>query len=248
MRKEEPNKPDTTGMADPMAAGIDQAIAGCVDVGVWIGKAAQDHNVRHTEAPIDVFATAAFPMQGLPLMKSNSRSRARSQWYRDRLPTLRAARGVPPPEELMPFDPSGDYAARGHLRNIAGESDPERIRHLERHAFAANVRTARHPACRIDCNDLLETNRILLSSIDLLGRRPTPTPSCRLFSAWLAPCSITCRAAGRNAGAPSVWPRCARPRYSGDAKLRQSCLVRRERLLSGSRGHDAIPEAERERA
>ena len=51
--------PDATGMADPMAAGIDQAIAGRVDVGVWIRKAAQDHNVRHTEAPIDVFATAA---------------------------------------------------------------------------------------------------------------------------------------------------------------------------------------------
>lgn len=49
--------PDATGMADPMAAGIDQAIAGRVDVGVWIRKAAQDHNVRHTEAPIDVFAT-----------------------------------------------------------------------------------------------------------------------------------------------------------------------------------------------
>jgi hypothetical protein len=51
--------PDATGMADPMAAGIDQAIAGRVDVGVWIRRAAQDHNVRHTEAPIDVFATAA---------------------------------------------------------------------------------------------------------------------------------------------------------------------------------------------
>jgi len=59
MRKEEPNMPDATGMADPMAAGIDQAIAGRVDEGVWIGKAAQDHNDRHTEAPIDVFATAA---------------------------------------------------------------------------------------------------------------------------------------------------------------------------------------------
>ena len=51
--------PDATGMADPMAAGIDRAIAGRVDVGVWIGKAAQDHKVRYTEAPIDVFATAA---------------------------------------------------------------------------------------------------------------------------------------------------------------------------------------------
>jgi len=46
-------------MAASIAAGVDQAIAGRVDVGVWIRKAAQDHHVRHTEAPIDVFATVA---------------------------------------------------------------------------------------------------------------------------------------------------------------------------------------------
>ena len=50
---------DATGMADSMAAGDGQSIAGRVDVGVWIRKAAQDHNFRHTEAPIDVFATTA---------------------------------------------------------------------------------------------------------------------------------------------------------------------------------------------
>lgn len=68
----------------------------------------------------------------------------------------------------MPFDPFGDYAARGYLRNFAGESDPERIRHLEHHAFAANVHTALaalRRAARIDCDDVLETNRILLRSV-----------------------------------------------------------------------------------
>ena len=68
----------------------------------------------------------------------------------------------------MPFDPFGDYAARGYLRNLAGQSYPERIRHVERHAFAANVHTAlaalRH-AARIDCNDVLETNSILLGPV-----------------------------------------------------------------------------------
>jgi cell filamentation protein len=31
----------------------------------------------------------------------------------------------------MPFDPFGDFATRGYLRNFAGEKDPEAIKHLE---------------------------------------------------------------------------------------------------------------------
>ena len=42
----------------------------------------------------------------------------------------------------MPFDPFGDFETRGTLRNLAVEKDPERVRRLEHHAFAANVMTA----------------------------------------------------------------------------------------------------------
>jgi hypothetical protein len=45
--------PDTKGVANPMAADIaDQPSAGDVDVGGWIRKAAQAHNVRYAQAPI----------------------------------------------------------------------------------------------------------------------------------------------------------------------------------------------------
>jgi len=59
-RKEEPNEPDTTSIPDQITIGIGiaQAIGGRIDVGTWIRKAVQDHNVRFREGPIDVFATA----------------------------------------------------------------------------------------------------------------------------------------------------------------------------------------------
>jgi cell filamentation protein len=31
----------------------------------------------------------------------------------------------------MAFDPFGDHATRGYLRNVAGELDPERVKRLE---------------------------------------------------------------------------------------------------------------------
>jgi hypothetical protein len=51
--------PYTTGIADPITAGIEQAVASRVDVGAWIHRVAQEHGVRHTEGPIDIFAGAA---------------------------------------------------------------------------------------------------------------------------------------------------------------------------------------------
>jgi hypothetical protein len=42
----------------------------------------------------------------------------------------------------MAFDPFGDYATRGYLRNVAGELDPERVKRLEHRSFSANVLTA----------------------------------------------------------------------------------------------------------
>ena len=68
----------------------------------------------------------------------------------------------------MPFDPFGDFATRGYLRNVAGEKDPEAVKRFEHHAFAANVLIAlehlkAQPALRYE--HVLETNRILFGSI-----------------------------------------------------------------------------------
>lgn len=68
----------------------------------------------------------------------------------------------------MPFDPFGEFATRGYLRNFAGEKDPEAIKHLEHHAFAANVlATLEHlktqPVLRYE--HMLETHRILFGSV-----------------------------------------------------------------------------------
>lgn len=68
----------------------------------------------------------------------------------------------------MPFDPFGDFATRGYLRNFAGEKDPEAIKHLEHQSFAANVLTAlerlkTQPVLRYE--HVLETYRILFGSM-----------------------------------------------------------------------------------
>ena len=39
----------------------------------------------------------------------------------------------------MTFGPFGDFESRGYLRNIAGEKDLERVKHLEHHVFRLNV-------------------------------------------------------------------------------------------------------------
>ena len=68
----------------------------------------------------------------------------------------------------MPFDPFGDHATRGYLRNVAGEPDPERVKRLEHRSFAANVLTALEtlqavPQLRYE--HVLDTHRILFGSV-----------------------------------------------------------------------------------
>lgn len=68
----------------------------------------------------------------------------------------------------MPFDPFGDYETRGYLRNFAVEKNPERVRRLEHHAFAANVLpalTMLQGAPRVGYNELLDTHRRLFGSV-----------------------------------------------------------------------------------
>lgn len=68
----------------------------------------------------------------------------------------------------MPFDPFGDYETHGYLRNFAVEKDPERVRRLEHHTFAANVLPALamlQGAPRIGYDELLDTHRRLFGSV-----------------------------------------------------------------------------------
>lgn len=68
----------------------------------------------------------------------------------------------------MPFDPFGDHATRGYLRNSAGEADPERVKRLEHRAFAANVPAALRAlqnAPELGYEDILSTNRLLFRDV-----------------------------------------------------------------------------------
>ena len=66
------------------------------------------------------------------------------------------------------FDPFGDYASRGYLRNTAGEKDLEIIKIAEHELFRAQLPTALdHLAqCkRIEYSDFLELHHILFSAL-----------------------------------------------------------------------------------
>ncbi len=39
----------------------------------------------------------------------------------------------------MTFDPFGDFATRGYLRNVAGEKDPNKVKRLEHGSFISEV-------------------------------------------------------------------------------------------------------------
>jgi cell filamentation protein len=66
------------------------------------------------------------------------------------------------------FDPFGDYASRGYLRNTAGEKDLEIIKIAEHELFRAQLPIALDflAQCkRIDYPDFLEVHRILFSAL-----------------------------------------------------------------------------------
>ena len=68
----------------------------------------------------------------------------------------------------MTFDPFGDFATQGYLRNIANEKDPDIVRRLEHTSFLTGIdgalaRLAKVP--RLCYTDLLETHRILFEAV-----------------------------------------------------------------------------------
>jgi cell filamentation protein len=44
----------------------------------------------------------------------------------------------------MTFDPFGDFATRGYLRNVENEKDPEIVRRLQHTAFTLGLDAAFH--------------------------------------------------------------------------------------------------------
>jgi cell filamentation protein len=68
----------------------------------------------------------------------------------------------------MVFDPFGDHATRGYLRNVAGELDPERVKRLEHRSFSANVLTALQNlqgVRQMRYEDVLDTHRTLFGAV-----------------------------------------------------------------------------------
>lgn len=68
----------------------------------------------------------------------------------------------------MTFDPFGDFATQGYLRNLAKEKDPEIVRRLEHTSFVTGIDAALGRLARIpdlSYPDLSETHRILFEAV-----------------------------------------------------------------------------------
>lgn len=68
----------------------------------------------------------------------------------------------------MTFDPFGDFATEGYLRNLAREKDPDIVRRLEHASFMTGIDAALErlaKAKRLSYADLLETHRILFEAV-----------------------------------------------------------------------------------
>ncbi|MDF1600336.1 Fic family protein [Mesorhizobium sp. YIM 152430] len=66
------------------------------------------------------------------------------------------------------FDPFGDFASRGYLRNHAAQKDPDKVKQLEHAAFRGNVERAMavlEARDHLDYQDLKEVHSILFSDL-----------------------------------------------------------------------------------
>ena len=67
----------------------------------------------------------------------------------------------------MTFDPFGDFATHGYLRNVENEKDPEIVRRLQHTAFTLGLDTAfKHLAAqkRLKYSDVLRTHQLLFDA------------------------------------------------------------------------------------
>ncbi len=68
----------------------------------------------------------------------------------------------------MTFDPFGDFATRGYLRNIAAEKDPDRVKILEYHSFNRQIRDALKDLrgrSELGYRDILATHQRLFANV-----------------------------------------------------------------------------------
>ena len=68
----------------------------------------------------------------------------------------------------MTFDPFGDFATQGYLRNLAKEKDPDIVRRLEHASFTTGIDAALERLAnvkRLSYADVLETHRILFDAV-----------------------------------------------------------------------------------
>lgn len=68
----------------------------------------------------------------------------------------------------MTFDPFGDFATQGYLRNLAKEKDPDIVRRLEHASFMTGIDAALERLTkikRLSYPDMLETHRILFEAV-----------------------------------------------------------------------------------
>jgi cell filamentation protein len=66
------------------------------------------------------------------------------------------------------FDPFGDFATRGYLRNFAGEKDLEIVRRLEHTSFITGIDAAFRQLAsvkRLSYNEVLDTHKILFEAV-----------------------------------------------------------------------------------
>jgi cell filamentation protein len=66
------------------------------------------------------------------------------------------------------FDPFGDFATRGYLRNVAGEKDLEIVRRLEHTSFVTGIDAAFRRLSAVEhlsYEDVLETHQILFEAV-----------------------------------------------------------------------------------
>ena len=68
----------------------------------------------------------------------------------------------------MTFDPFGDFATRGYLRNHAGQKDMAKVKDLEHDAFRGNVERALHNLSRVEqlsFEDVKKTHETLFGDV-----------------------------------------------------------------------------------
>lgn len=141
-----------------------------LDSARWYTREHPDHAVRFVDVP------AGDAAQWLARDHPTARNFASEPEHEYFLPASIADRAVPLGARAQPvtapspmaFDPFGDAASRGYLRNVAGTNDPALVKLLEHDSFRRNVLPALDALAQqstIRPADLLKTHEILFRDV-----------------------------------------------------------------------------------